>query len=74
MTALIIANTQIRQDAAGRYCLNDLHQASGGAKRHQPGDWLRLKQTQELVSEIKSVPGIPGTDPDVVIDEPVVSA
>ena len=73
MTALIIANTQIRQDAAGRYCLNDLHQASGGAKRHQPGDWLRLKQTQELVSEIKSVPGIPGTDPDVVIDEPVVT-
>src|SRR5690606_40345260 len=54
--ALVIANTQIRQDAAGRYCLNDLHQASGGAKRHQPGDWLRLKQTQELVAEVLADP------------------
>lgn len=66
MSALVIANTQIRKDAAGRYCLNDLHQASGGAKRHQPGDWLRLKQTQELVAEILAdpvaVPGIPGTE------------
>lgn len=51
MTALIIANTQIRCDAAGRYCLNDLHQASGGASRHQPANWLRLQQTQELVAE-----------------------
>lgn len=51
MTALIIANTQIRCDAAGRYCLNDLHQASGGASRHQPGNWLRLQQTQDLVAE-----------------------
>lgn len=51
MSALIIANTQIRCDAAGRYCLNDLHQASGAASRHQPANWLRLLQTQELVSE-----------------------
>ena len=56
MTALIVANTQIRQDVAGRYCLNDLHQASGGAKRHQPGDWLRLKQTRELVVEVEKSP------------------
>lgn len=67
MSALLIANTQIRQDAIGRYCLNDLHQASGGAKRHQPADWLRLKQTQELVAEITRddglTPGIPGVNP-----------
>lgn len=59
MNALMIANTQIRCDAAGRYCLNDLHQASGGHKRHQPGDWMRLKQTQELVAEwLKSAEGL----------------
>ena len=62
---LVIANTQIRQDIAGRYCLNDLHQASGGAKRHQPGDWLRRQQTQELIEELRreigTVPGNPGT-------------
>lgn len=51
MNPLMIANTQIRCDAAGRYCLNDLHQASGGASRHQPGNWLRLQQTQDLVAE-----------------------
>lgn len=56
MSALLIANTQIRQDAVGRFCLNDLHQASGGAKRHQPSDWLRLKQTQELVAEVAKSP------------------
>lgn len=67
MNALIIANTQIRRDPTGRYCLNDLHQASGGHKRHQPSDWLRLKQTQELVAELTGnpggPPGIPGCPP-----------
>lgn len=62
MNDLVIANTTIRQDDEGRYCLNDLHRASGGEKRHQPSDWLRLAQTQELIDEIASVPGIPGTD------------
>ena len=65
MNPLMIANTQIRCDAAGRYCLNDLHQASGGAKRHQPSDWLRRQQTQELIDELvhedRTVPGNPGT-------------
>lgn len=60
-----ICNTQIRQDAAGRYCLNDLHRAAGGEKRHQPSDWLRLQRTQEsiaLLATKASVPGIPGTE------------
>lgn len=49
---LIISNTSIKQDTAGRYSLNDLHKASGGKKRHQPSDWLRLEQTNELIAEI----------------------
>ena len=57
MTALVIANTQIRCDAAGRYCLNDLHQASGGEGRHQPAKWLRLQSTQELANEVVSMGG-----------------
>ena len=60
MHELTIADTAIRQDAEGRYCLNDLHRAAGGEKRHQPSDWLRLKNTQDLVAEL-TVPGIPGT-------------
>lgn len=59
MTALIcIDSTQIRQDAGGRYCLNDLHRAAGGEKRHVPGYWLENEQTKSLV-EILGVTGIP---------------
>lgn len=53
MNALMIADTVIRQDEDGRYCLNDLHKASGGLERHLPNQWLRSKQTQELVAEIE---------------------
>ena len=52
MNPMIIANTQIRRDIAGRYCLNDLHQASGGAVKHQPSKFTRSQQAQELVNEI----------------------
>lgn len=55
---LIIAQTPIRQNADGLYCLNDLHHASGGEKRHAPNEWLRLKQTQEFVEELETT-GIP---------------
>jgi phage antirepressor YoqD-like protein len=49
---LTIADTAIRQDAEGRYCLNDLHRAAGGEKRHQPTNWLRLDATKALMGEI----------------------
>lgn len=54
-----IANTIIHQDHVGRYCLNDLHRAAGGEKRHAPNEWLRNKQTQDLVAEISRT-GISG--------------
>lgn len=54
VTGLTIAATAVRQDAKGRYCLNDLHRAAGGEKRHQPSDWLRIAQTNELVAEIEN--------------------
>ncbi len=49
------ADTPIRTDAEGRYCLNDLHRASGGNPSHAPGQWLRNKQTQDLVAEMTDV-------------------
>ena len=33
---LVIGEFTIRQDDEGRYCLNDLHKASGYDKKHQP--------------------------------------
>lgn len=54
MNSLIrIADVSIRQDAEGRYCLNDLHRAAGDEARHKPGNWLMLDQTKALTAEIE---------------------
>ena len=52
-TALTIASTSIRQDEHGRFCLNDLHKASGGDDKHKLLNWSRSQQAQELVAEIE---------------------
>lgn len=49
-----VAGVAVRQDAHGRFCLNDLHKAAGGEKRHQPSDWAELLQTKELIAEISN--------------------
>lgn len=53
---LIIAEVSIRQDANGRFCINDLHRAAGGLDRHKPANWLRLDSTQDLVNAIEQSP------------------
>ncbi len=58
MSAMTILDTSIRQDAQGRFCLNDLHRAAGGLAKHKPNEWLRNRQTQELAQEISKA-GIP---------------
>ena len=50
---LTISNSNIGMKD-GLYSLNDLHRASGGLKRHQPSNFIRRKQTQELITEIKT--------------------
>lgn len=52
MNELVICETFIRQDDEGRYCLNDLHRASGGRTEHRPGHFLRNKQTKALIHEL----------------------
>lgn len=47
----------------GKYSLNDLHTAAGGAAKHQPNRFLRLEQTQELIAEIKSSYPDMGSEP-----------
>ncbi len=49
---LRIDAVEVHQDAAGRYCLNDLHQAAGCAGHHQPAKFLANLSTRELIQEI----------------------
>ncbi len=53
-----ICASLIRRDDEGRYCLNDLHRAAGGEKRHRPGYWLSNGQTRALIAELETA-GIP---------------
>ncbi|MHA3081285.1 KilA-N domain-containing protein [Acinetobacter sp. ANC 5502] len=57
-TAITIADTFIRMDSQGRYCLNDLHKASGEEIRHRPATWLQNQQTRNLAVELEK-DGIP---------------
>lgn len=51
---LILDNTTIKTDSAGRYCLNDLHKAAGGEPKHRPGEWLKTGPTSQLITEIEN--------------------
>ena len=57
---IVIFDVAVKQDKEGRFFLNDLHKAAGGERRNDPHDWLRLKQTGELIQELSDT-GIPVT-------------
>lgn len=48
---VVIAGVSIRQDAGGRYCLNDFHRAAGNEDRHAPALWER--QAGDLIDELQ---------------------
>ena len=51
---LTIGDYSVRQDEDGRYCLNDLHKASGNDQKHFPAFFLRNQQTKDLINLIES--------------------
>ncbi|UXY92556.1 KilA-N domain-containing protein [Pseudomonas phage LUZ100] len=50
---LTVCGVDIKQDAEGRYCLNDFHRAAGDDQKHRPKYWLENCNTQALVAEIE---------------------
>lgn len=77
---LHVCNTDIRQDAEGRYCLNDLHKAAGNGNGERPSMWLKNKQTKALVDALTKA-GIPafvsnhgGADPSAFVCKELVYA
>lgn len=63
---ITVADTLIRQDSEGRYCLNDLHKAAvaTGANRRskEPAKFLSSPQTGELVGELETTQNL-GSSP-----------
>ena len=56
---LVCFNIQIRQDAQGRYCLNDLHKAAIASgldvERKNPSDFFRTDMAKNFVESLKKV-------------------
>lgn len=49
---LTIADTTIKTDAEGRYCLNDLHRAAGGEETFRPSYFMRSEAALSLLHEL----------------------
>ncbi|WP_065760377.1 KilA-N domain-containing protein [Pseudomonas defluvii] len=49
---LIVCGVTIKQDAEGRYCLNDLHKAAGSEAKHTPGRFTCTESFQGLCEEL----------------------
>ncbi len=54
MKNLTVLNTEIRTNEAGLFSLTDLWKASQTRDVKKPYRWMRLKRTQELISELKT--------------------
>ena len=57
---VVIGDITIEQDDEGRYCLNDVHEASGASSTYAPGQWARY-DAQGLVEEL--IVGNPTIEP-----------
>ena len=52
--SITIGNITINQSENGLYLLTDLWKASGGLKKDQPNNWLKLESTKSIISYYKS--------------------
>ncbi len=55
---LVVNGVDVRVDVAGRYCLSDLHKASGKIPKHRPHQFLRIKKARNLIKQVESETGL----------------
>jgi phage antirepressor YoqD-like protein len=48
----VVAGVPVNTDDQGRFNLNALHRASGGESHKKPSEWIRTKQSKDLVKEL----------------------
>ncbi|MGE8408935.1 MAG: phage antirepressor KilAC domain-containing protein [Pseudomonas sp.] len=53
-TEVVIDGIIIRQDAEGRYCLNDFHKAAGGQNKQRPSIWMQNIAVNALVDQLEA--------------------
>ena len=53
MKDLTINDIDVRKDAEGRFCLNDLHLASGGHIKNKPATFFKVKHVQRAIELLK---------------------
>ena len=61
MAQSITLGTSAIRELDGLFSLNDLHAAAGGESKHEPNRFVRLDQTQALITEISNTPEMAGT-------------
>ncbi len=57
-TPLVVGGISVKQKEK-LYCLNDLHKAAGGERRHEISNWMMLKSTSEEVEYLSGNTVIP---------------
>ncbi len=67
MNDLMVCGVKVRQTEDGLYCLNDLHKAAGGEKRHAPNYFIDLDSTKDYVSYLKDQYRESGNDENQIL-------
>ena len=55
---LVVGGISVKQKET-LYCLNDLHKAAGGERRHEISNWMMLKSTSEEIEYLSENTVIP---------------
>lgn len=73
-STLVLRGIEIKSDERGRFCLNDLYRASGGAPNKKPALFLKTEEAKDLSQKIRlycdgvfydAIAIVPGRTPEI---------